>query len=158
MKIGIIYYSQSGHTRSVAEQLESSFWKNGCEAEIHEIKIAGEPADKTAPNPTPELTHIPEIDGFDVLIFGSPVQAFSLAAPMNVYLKQLPSLEGKKIACFLTQHLKHAWMGGNRAISQMKKACAAKNGEVALTGIVHWSSPKREEQIKELVDKLCKIK
>lgn len=157
MKIGIIVYSQSGHTLTVAEQLVQTMRSEDCEAVIREIKAA-QTEQKGPPNANPELIQIPDITEYDIVIFGSPVQGFSLALPMVAYLRQIPSLQGKKVACFATQHLKHAWMGGNRAIQQMKAACAEKNGDASISGIVHWSSPKREEQIKELVDTLCKIK
>ena len=71
--------------------------------------------------------------------------------------EELALLRGKRVGCFTTQQLKFAWMGGNRAIRQMSDAIAQKGGEVAASGIVHWSHPQRETMIQRVVNELATV-
>ncbi len=86
------------------------------------------------------------------MIFGAPVQAFSLSAIMKAYMDQIKSLNDKKVACFVTKGAPFNWTGGNKAINQMKKIIESQGGTVIGTEIVVWRG-KREEQIVELLEK-----
>ena len=72
---------------------------------------------------------------------------------MKAYLEQVPSLQNKKIACFVTKGAPFKWTGGIRAIGQMKNICKSKGGTVYGTGIVVWNK-NREKSIADLVDRL----
>lgn len=48
-------------------------------------------------------------------------------------------------------------MGGNRAIKEFRKACELKGADISKTGIVNWSNKKREEIIKELIEKFSRL-
>lgn len=149
MEIGIIVYSQTEHTYSVAEKLQEKLIGAGNKVKIEKVIPAGEvhPGKKDI---TFE-TH-PNIDAYDTLIFGSPVHAFNLAPAMKAYLEQIPSLQDKKIACYVTKGLPFHRTGGNQAISQMKKICQSKGGTVIGTGIIVWRGG-RSKEINELVEK-----
>lgn len=148
MKIGIIVYSHSGNTLSVAEKLKEELLKAGHSVDLEKVKSVNED-----PNAVKniQLASNPDTSSYERIIFASPVNAFSLAAVMKTYLSQLQTLEGKTIDCFVTQQLKKAWMGGNHAIKQIQTICSSKGGKLGKTGNVHWSSIKREEQINDLV-------
>jgi len=100
------------------------------------------------------LQKLPDIGQYDALVFGSPVQAFSLSSPMSCYLSQVESLQDKKVALLVTQQFPFPWLGGNRAIGQMKKICESKGATVFGSGIVNWSKSNREQKIVEVVDRL----
>ena len=151
MNIGIIVHSHTGNTLSVAEKLKDKFLAEGHLVTLEQVTAVNEDPAAAA---NVELKTIPDIAGYDVLILGSPVRAFSLSPVMLLYLNQLPSLQGKKISCFVTQQLPFAWMGGNRSIKQMKKAIISKNGTVVETGVVNWSSKKREDLITDIINRL----
>ena len=151
MNIGIIVHSHTGNTLSVAEKLKENLLSKGHLVTLEQVTAVNEdPAAAT----NVELKTIPDITGYDMLVFGAPVRAFSLSPVMLLYLNQLPSLQGKKVSCFVTQQLQFAWMGGNRSIKQMKKSVIAKNGTVHETGVVNWSSKKREELVTDLVNRI----
>lgn len=154
MKIGIIVYSNSGNTLSVAERLEKSLAAKGHSVEIRRVETDGDPTKPTSPV---ILKNAPDISVYDTVIFASPVQAFSLAPAMKLYLSQISVLNGKKIHCFVTQGLKKAWMGGNHAIRQISAACKTMGGSVISTGVVNWSSDRREQQIEEITAALSAI-
>jgi len=153
MNIGIIVHSHTGNTLSVAEKLKDRFLAEGHLVTLEQVTAVNEDPAAAA---NVELKTIPDIAGYDVLILGSPVRAFSLSPVMLLYLNQLPSLQGKKISCFVTQQLPFAWMGGNRSIKQMKKAIISKKGTVDETGVVNWSSKKREDLITDIINRLTK--
>lgn len=154
MKIGLIIYSQTGHTLEVAERLRSALTDAG-----HEVKLEQITAEASNPKEPLNVTlqYAPDASAYDLLYFGAPVQAFSLCPAMKAYLRQAASLRGKRVGCFTTQQLKFAWMGGNRAIRQMSDAIAQKGGEVAASGIVHWSHPQRETMIQRVVNELATV-
>ncbi len=153
MKIGIIVYSQTENTFSVATKLKEKLVADGHEAEIDRVIPAGEvhPGSK---NITFETQ--PDISAYDALVFGSPVHAFSLAPAMKAYLGQIQSLQDKKIACYVTKGLPFNRTGGNQAISQMKKLCESKGGTVIGTDIVVWRG-KTEKKTANLVEKFSKL-
>ena len=145
MKIGIIVYSQTGNTITAAQQLQQKLKAQGHTNTLEQITVTG--------NASPEskdfrLEYIPAIDAYDALIFGAPVHAFSLAKAMDVYLNQLPSLEKKDAALFVTKQLRFAWTGGNRAIGRMKKICETKGAKVLGSEIIIW--PKAKENLEHI--------
>ncbi|HOP12098.1 MAG TPA: NAD(P)H-dependent oxidoreductase [Oscillospiraceae bacterium] len=152
MNIGVIVYSETGNTLSVAKKLEQALKTAG-----HAVTLAKIEADRDPKTGVVTFKSKPAIDAYDTVIFASPVQAFSLARPMKLYLDQISALSGKKAACFVTQGLKKDWMGGSHAIRQIKSACKVKGADIALTGIVHWSCADHDVQIDEVVQKLSAI-
>jgi len=150
MNVGIIVYSKSGNTLSVAQKLEKVIKSAG-----HTVSIARvEPVSEAAHYP---LKSAPDIIPYDAVIFASPVQAFSLAPVMKLYLSQISDITGKQVTCFVTQHFKKKFLGGNRAIRQITAACKAKGTEVIWSGVVNWSSNIREKQIDDIVTRLSSI-
>ena len=149
MNIGIIVYSQTGNTLSVAQRLQEKLTAAGHSATIEQIEVVGEIAPgqavqfKTTPDPTP----------YDALVIGGPVQAFSLNQATKEYLKQCESLEGKPMACLVTQAFPFAWMGGNRALRQMAAEGGGNGGSLVGNGyVVNWMRKQREAQIEEPTD------
>lgn len=149
MKIGIIVHSQTGNTHSVALKLEKKLKNAGNDVELKRVSMVG--GDKSENKGKIQLENPPEVDEYDALIFGSPVHAFNLAPAMRLYLEQLPSIQGKKVALFVTKGLRFEWTGGTRAIGQMKKSCESKGGEIVGTGIVVWNK-QRDKKIAEVVE------
>lgn len=150
MNIGIILYSQTGNTLSVAQKLQEKLSAAGHSATLDRIEVVGQ----VAPGQAVQFKTVPDAAPYDALVLGGPVQAFSLVQVMKAYLGQCASLEGKPVACLVTQAFPYPWMGGNRAIRQMCKLVEAKGGTVRGTGIVNWMKKSRAEQIVEVTDKL----
>ncbi len=151
MKIGLIVYSQTGNTLSVAEKIKLKLDEQGHNVTLEQIQISG----KTPAQPGKfELTGIPAVEGYDALILGAPVQAFSLNPVMKAYLAQLPKLEGKKVALFVTKGLSALWLGGTGAIKIMKQECESRGAKVVGSAIVPWGTAKREDLIKQAVDNM----
>ncbi|MGB2782328.1 MAG: flavodoxin family protein [Atribacterota bacterium] len=154
MNIGIIIYSQTGNTKSVALKLKEKLSAAGHSVDTEQIEISGE----LGPRATNfQLKTKPDVDKYDALVFGAPVQAFSLTPAMKSCLTQMTSLKGKKVACFVTKGLPFYWTGGNQAINKMEKICKSKDGEVCGSEMVIWSSKRRDQKITEVIEKLSKL-
>ncbi|MDD3392754.1 MAG: flavodoxin family protein [Bacilli bacterium] len=141
MKIGIIVYSNTGNTLSVAEKLKKNLVKKGNIVNIEKINIDG----------NKKITNNPDISKYTYIIFASFVEAFHLNPIMNKYLKQLDEIENKKVSAFITQGFSKSWLGGNKAIKQIKKICNNKNFIFDKSGIINWGSKNREKQIEQLI-------
>ena len=148
MKIGIIIHSQTGHTYSVAQKLKEKLSADGHAVDIKQLRLAG---GQQNPGKDSKIENPPDLSGYDRVIFGAPVHAFSLSKVMTIYLTQVSSLAGKTVACFVTKGLPFGWTGGSRAIDQMKEICESKWAMVSGTGIVVWNKS-REKQIDALVE------
>ncbi len=154
MNIGIIVYSQTGNTHTVAKRLQEKLVAAGHSVKIEQITIEG----KTPAQPGKfTLIDVPVVDNYEAIILGGPVQAFSLNPVMKSYLEQLPSLTGKKVACFATKHLPLMVTGGKQAVASIKKACELKGAAVVGSAIVIWSGAKREQSINQSVENLAKL-
>lgn len=153
MKIGIIVHSHTGNTLSVAVRLKETLESSGNSVNLEQIEAASDnPSEKNV-----MLKTLPDANGYDLIIFGAPVWGFSLSTVMKAYLSQLPSLNGKKVSCFVTQHFSYPFLGGNKSIREFKKACESQGLIVSETGIINWSNKKREKMTAELIEKFSRL-
>jgi len=152
MHIGIIVYSQTGHTLSVAARLKEKLAAAGHEVNLKRVETTG-PVRPGTINVT--LATKPEIATYDALVFGTPVQGGVPASPMASYLAQLASLQGKKVACLVTGFFPAEW-GRNQTIARIKETCASKGATICGAGSVGWFSFSRRRQIAEVVDDLSR--
>ncbi len=152
MKTGIIVYSNTGNTLQAAKRLQEAMKGKGLEAELLQVRAGNEKPEVDVSRV--QLTEKPSPEGFDRLVFASPVWAFSLSGVMKAYLSGLPSLKGRKISLFVTHQLPLPWMGGNAAVRQMKKLCEEKGGTVVSSAVISWNEKRRERDITEMLGKL----
>jgi hypothetical protein len=153
MKIGIVVFSRTNNTFLVAKELEILLNEKGCNAVIERITI------KNSSSRSQDIVfdYLPDPSKYYSLIFCSPVEGFSLSNGMQLYLKNITSLKNKKTALLVTQHFPFAFLGGNRAINQMKSLCEQKGAKVCGSEIIHWSKKDRQQQIKQAVQNLGEL-
>ena len=151
MKIGIIVYSQTGNTLSVAEKLEEKLTAAGHSAEIEQVTVAG---GRKSGERAFQLESRPDVSQYEALVFGAAVEAFSLSPVMMNYLTGIDSLQGKQVACLVTQFFPYPWMGGNRAIRQMRKLCESKGAAIRGTAVVNWVGYRRAKTTARAIDRL----
>jgi flavodoxin len=153
MNIGMIVYSQTGNTWSVAQELQKKLSAAGHTVTMERIEVISE----VSPGQPVQFSATPEPQPYDALVLGSPVQAFSLCQAMVEYLKQVAPLQGKKVACLITQAFPFPWLGGNRAVRQMTRLCKAAGADVCGSGIVNWMKKEREQQIVDVTDNMSTL-
>jgi len=107
MKTCIIYHSETGNTRHVAQHLASS-----CDGKLVEV------TDRASHNrltrflvwckmargeeKTPIEPASIDVSGFDLLVFGSPVWAFKPTPAIHAAIDALKGCEGKRATAFCT--------------------------------------------------------
>ena len=153
MKIGIIIYSKTGHTYSVANKLKEELLKSGHSVKVEKLNPKGKmhPGVKNI-----EFEYSPDIKDYDLVIFGGPVWAFSLCPVLKTYLEKLSTFENKKVICFITMAFPFAWMGGNNAIAKMLKICSSKGMLLLTTAIINWTK-KRDEKINNFINTALQV-
>ena len=154
MNIGLVVYSQTGHTLSVVMKLKEKLSAAGHAVTLEQLETAGAVGLGAA---SAELKTRPAINVYDALVFCAPVQGGVPAAPMASYLEQVASLEGKRVACLVTGFFPAAGWGRNQTIAQMKAVCEAKGATVCGAGSVGWFTLNRKSQISQVVDSLSAL-
>ena len=147
MNIGIIVYSHTGHTLSVAMKLKEALSASGHRATL-------EPLETVVPlqmgDTTATLKAMPAVGDYDALVFACPVRGGTPAPPMRVYLEQGPSLEGKRVALLVTGFFPAKW-GREQTLAQMQALCESKGATVCGSGSVQWPTLSRKQQISTAV-------
>jgi len=154
MKVGIVIYSQTGNTRRVAEDVKRALEKAGHSVGMQEVALVGERKQGAR---SFELVRPADLGRPDVLILGAAVEAFSLSPVMARYIQSVSSLDPMRVACLVTQAFPYRWLGGNRAVRQMRRLCAAKGATVIGAQIVNWMGNGLEERIARAVDGLVRL-
>ena len=122
-RILVVYFSRTGHTRTVARQLADRLG-----AEVEEIndptnrsgffgyQRSGFQAFFRRVPPIAAAVHDPH--GYDLVIIGTPIWDMSLSAPVRAYLRRYRAVL-PKVAFFSTC----GGVGADRAFTQMTKEC-----------------------------------
>ncbi len=155
MNIGILVHSLTGNNLSVAQKLCDRLRLQGHQPTLIKLSPIGGEDTKVAELSKIRLEPLPALEPFDFLVFAGPVRGFSMSLIVAKCLSMIPSLKGKRVACFVTQAFSKPFLGGNRTISQMKKQCEALGGNVCVTGIVNWNNKKREQMIDDVIETVC---
>lgn len=156
MKTLIVYYSRTGTTRKIAENISKAL--NADIEEIIDLKnrkgiigyiMAGRDAMKN------RLTRIKPIDKkpskYDLIIIGSPVWAWSLSAPVRTYVHQnKPYMKGKKFAYFCT-------MGGSgfeKLFAQLEELTGQRSIATLTLTTKEVVKNQYKEKVKDFVEKI----
>jgi flavodoxin len=150
MKIGIILFSETGNTYSVAKKLKEHLKHKDVTIEKIEIKRLSN--DRSHFN----FLHEPCVKDYDLIIFGAFTEGFMLTPVMKEYLSN-QELTNKKVMAFITHFFPYAWMGGNHSLKQMVNLLEEKGSKILSTGIINWKSSKRSKDIDDLVNNFTQL-
>lgn len=127
MKIGIVYYSHTGHTRQVGEAIQKGILQRG----RNQVSLVGleplQPFSLAAESAL--ITNSPEIESFDLLILGTPVHGGRLSGPLYAFLDNVTDFDGKPIIAYATHFFRRAW-GTEQTLSSLAKLCNEKGARV----------------------------
>ncbi len=138
MKKAVVFYSLTGNTKIIANLFEGY--------DQLEVKTSDDNYEYK------DIIETPDIFNYDELIFACPTHNFRMAKPMVDFVKQLPSLKGKKINLFITHFLPVKWLGGTQTLKQFKRLIEAKDGTVDHMVSINWKSKYREKLILEMFE------
>lgn len=158
MKICIIYHSESGNTRHVAQHLASA-----CDAHLVEVsdratymkltrflvwckKARGE--EKTEIEPASL-----DVSNYDLIVFGSPVWAFKPTPVIHTVIDSLKGCEGKKAVAFST----HGGMPGQTP-AIFRKWIGSRGMKLVAVTSIHQKEIENEKKTSEIVSLITSIK
>ncbi len=146
----MIVYSQTGNALNACEKIKPVLDAAGHDVTIEKVEIK-----RDSPRSTAEITitNAPDPKKFDALVFASPVQAFSLAVPMQKYMQTIGDISGRKTALLVTKGLPFKWTGAAHAFAQLKEYTASAGAEPA-GEIVIWRSHSTEQDMLKAAEKL----
>ena len=161
MKIAIVFYSFSGNTRNLARFIQESF--SGHDTTLVDLKLAKEERNFLAQCRDAAFKKRPELAGsafnpekFDLIIFASPVWAYTFTPALRSVLSKIDNLSNKKAAAILTCG---SGAGTKKALQELENMLKQKGGNVVFTGVVHGHKCTRaaylNEQLRPLFD-ICK--
>jgi flavodoxin len=153
MNIGIIVYSQTGHTLSIAIQLKETLSAAGHTVNLEQLEILGSDKPGVA---IVQLKTRPKTAPYDGLVFASPVRGGAMPPAMTSYLEQVSSLQDKKVVCLVT-HFFPPGLGANQTLNQMKEICESKGATICGAGEAGWPRLGLKRRITNVVDNLSRL-
>lgn len=124
-KILTVYYSHTGNTRAVAEQIHARL--GGDLVELQTVRPYPDAYRALTDQAKRELetgfkpplkTRVPDFDSYDVVAVGSPCWWGTVAAPVITFLSEY-DFSGKTIAPFMT----HEGSGLGRTVAHIRELC-----------------------------------
>lgn len=132
MRSAIIFYSYTGNTRKVAQELQQYLEKQGS-VELIELKALDESRSflgqcrRAFFKQEAKIEDVQcDLSGFNLVCFGTPVWAFGPAPAMNTYLKKCSGLEDTTTAVFTTFG---SGMGNGKCIKKIQQALRQKGAK-----------------------------
>jgi flavodoxin len=132
MKSAVVYYSYSGNTRKVAQEL-AEYLKQTSEVKLIELAPKDEPHSffgqcrRAFWHSKAKLEPVNmNLLSYDLVCFGTPVWAFGPAPAINAYLEECSGLCGKNVLLFTTYG---TGTGNERCLKYMQKILAHKGVE-----------------------------
>ncbi len=145
MKIGMIYYSKTGHTAQLAEKAAEKLRKAGHDVDIRRLETVV-PLSMSAERAA--VKEMPAIGDYDALAVGTPVHGGRISAPVVTFIENTPSFEGKPVVFFLT-HFFPTKLSAHITIDALEKLGSEKNGQVLGSVDVTWFSFTRKKQVRD---------
>ncbi len=145
MKIGMIYYSKTGHTAQLAEKAAEQLLKSGYEVDTHRLETIA-PLSMSAERAA--VKEMPAIGDYDALAVGTPVHGGRISAPVLTFMENTPSFEEKPVVFFLT-HIFPTKLSAHITIDALEKLGSEKNGQVLGSVDVTWFSFSRKKQVRD---------
>jgi flavodoxin len=146
-KILIVYYSRTGNTRELANQIHKIV--GGDILELQPVEPYPEDYEAAKERASQELksdskpalkTKVKDIWAYDVIFVGTPIWWGTMAAPVKTFLSQF-DLSGKTIITFCT----HEGSGLGRSVADISKLCPK---SILLEGIAIRGSDVKTAQSK----------
>ncbi|MBN2251118.1 MAG: flavodoxin family protein [Candidatus Altiarchaeota archaeon] len=156
MKIAVIVYSKTGTTLKLAKLFKEKLEGKNHAVDLVELATDPDIISGTAKHHTPfSITNLPDAEGYDALLVGGPVWAFSASPVIYEAVGGLKNVSGKKVLPFVTQGFPFTFLGGKQAIGLMSKELTKKGADV-LPGI---SVPgmNREKRMKDAASDIDSI-
>lgn len=156
MKTLVVYYSRSGHTEQIAREIASQ-----CQADIDRIRDAGGDRSgwwgylrsgwQAATGATPPIQRAGKNPAdYDLVVIGTPVWNWGLAAPVRSYAKRHAS-EFRQVAFFCTE----GGSGDSRAFDELQQICGKTPRVTLAVKEPELDMPKHAQPLRRFVAELA---
>ena len=160
MKVAVVFYSFSDNTKKACLFLKDKL--PGKEIELINLKLQKKETSfikqchQAFTKKTPELLETNyNLEGYDFLIFSSPVWAFTFAPALRTYLEKAIGIVGKKTACFLTYG---SGAGKQKALNELVNILKNKDARILFSKNISGAKTKNSsyliENLKYLLEML----
>ena len=157
MKVKIIVHSENGNTKLFAEEIKKAIEKKNIGCDMTQIETDARMRNYNPSNQVLNIKNMPDIEGYDYVILGGPVMAFSANAAVMKCLRDLRSLKGRKFIPFVTQHFPFPFMGGTNAIAMMSREAKKSGAEVLEGSIINISWHDYKKDMAEKAEKISDL-
>lgn len=161
MKVAIIFYSFSGNTKTACLFLMRKLNAKGAEVDLIELKPKNETASFLKQSGQAFFKDILDLAdvNYDVskcelIIFASPVWAFTFAPALRSYFKKIVNLEEKRTACFLTYG---SGLGKGKALAELESIIRDKKGRLVFSKDFSGAKTKNDAYLEEVFKPLLDI-
>ena len=153
MKIGIFVHSQSGNTARLALAVTHALREKGQEVDVELLRPIGKihPGIRHV-----EFKSLPEIEGYDMVIFAGPVWGFNASPVVVSLLHQISGLNGKKTMFFLTSGFPGPLSGWNRAHKKIRELLEESNATVIEGESLFWGLWCSKKKLDTAVERICR--
>ena len=151
MKICVVVHSFTGNTLIVAEKLAARLREKGHTVDLERLEVVGGEDRNQQSIDKIIFKKILDLSGYDRVFIAGPVRGFSISPVLKAWIEKTGSLQGKKLAIFVTHAFPFSFMGGKSAIRQIESKCREKGADIFALGIIDWGNKKRDKQIEDLV-------
>ena len=153
MKILIVFYSFSWNTQRACFFLQERLKEAGHQADCIDLRPRNEEqiflkqcANAAFKKVIPLLECKHDVSLYDMIVFASPVWAFTIAPALATYFCRLNDLESKKIACLVTYG---SGVGAQRALRVMEASVQKWRGAVVFSKAISGFKTKQRGYLKD---------
>jgi NAD(P)H dehydrogenase (quinone) len=152
IKIGIFVHSQSGNTAKLGLAVTKALRGKGHDVSVELLRPVG----KVNPwSRSVTFRTMPEMEEFDIVLFGGPNWAFGSSPVIVSLLKQLSTLKGKKTLFFITSLLPDSFSGAKRGIARVNELSDGL-GATVLPGVpLFWGLWCGRKKLEATVETIC---
>jgi len=153
MNIGIFIHSQSGHCSALGMAITQKLRSQGNEVDIQLIQPIG--------RVHPRMKHVelreevPNLSNYDVLVWGGPIWAFTASPVICSFIKDIPTLKGKKALCFTTSGFPEPLSGAKGAHKKLSGLLEELGATVLEGEAMFWGLSAGKKKIDTVVERIC---
>jgi flavodoxin len=156
MNIGIIYYSKTGFTQSLAETIKDVLAAKGHSVQLSKLETKEPIPDNPTQMPKFTFLNMPDIGQYDAVFFGGPVWAFRPCPVLRQAIERNGSkLKGKIVVPFMTMGFPFAFMTGNSSVRSLKNLARSYGAKVTAGAVLPGKSKNNSAQKQKFAESLA---